>query len=95
MDSVFLGKDTNNSHAVPPNMMRKNRDIEPTLVESKLKKQDSKVKSRVMTADKVHTYMLKDKKAPVDNAVTLEIVAFIEAANKSGNNHGSVEMLQV
>ena len=39
--------------------------------------------------------MFKDKKAPVDNAVTLEIVAFIEAANKSGNNHGSVEMLQV
>ncbi len=33
------------------------------------------------------------KKAPVEPAVTVEMMAFIEAANKSGANHGSVEKL--
>jgi virulence factor len=37
----------------------------------------------------------KTKKAPVDPAVTLEIVAFIEAANKSAANHGAGEKLAV
>ena len=35
------------------------------------------------------------KKAPVDIHVTLEIVAFIEAAFKSGNNHGTGEKVTV
>jgi hypothetical protein len=35
------------------------------------------------------------KKAPVDVRVTLEIVAFIEAAFKSGNNHGAGEKVVV
>ena len=36
-----------------------------------------------------------EKKTPVlDPAITLEIVAFIEAANKSGENHGAVETLK-
>lgn len=34
-------------------------------------------------------------KPAVDNAVTLEIVAFIEAANKSGANHGAGEAVKV
>jgi predicted dehydrogenase len=34
-------------------------------------------------------------KAPVDIAVTLEMVAFIEAANKSGANHGAGEKVKV
>jgi predicted dehydrogenase len=34
-------------------------------------------------------------KSPVDIAVTLEMVAFIEAANKSGANHGSGETVKV
>ncbi|MDB5310388.1 MAG: oxidoreductase [Gemmataceae bacterium] len=34
------------------------------------------------------------KKAPLDPAVTLEIVAFIEAANRSGANHGAGEMVK-
>jgi predicted dehydrogenase len=33
-------------------------------------------------------------KPPIDPSVTLEIVAFIEAANKSGANHGAVETLK-
>ena len=32
--------------------------------------------------------MFQTGKAPLDAAVTVEIVAFIEAANKSGANHG-------
>jgi predicted dehydrogenase len=35
------------------------------------------------------------KKAPLDIAETLEIVAFIEAANTSGANHGRLEMVRV
>ena len=34
--------------------------------------------------------MFETKKSPLDIAVTLEIVAFIEAANQSGHNHGTV-----
>jgi virulence factor len=34
-------------------------------------------------------------KAPVDIAVTLEMVAFIEAANRSGANHGAGETVKV
>ena len=34
-------------------------------------------------------------KPPIDPAVTLEIVAFIEAAYKSGNNHGAGESLNL
>ena len=33
--------------------------------------------------------MFESKKSPLDIAVTLEIVAFIEAANRSGQNHGA------
>jgi hypothetical protein len=37
-----------------------------------------------------------EKKEPVlDPAITLEIVAFIESANKSGENHGAVETLKL
>ena len=32
--------------------------------------------------------MFKTGKPPLDPAVTVEIMAFIEAANKSGANHG-------
>ena len=39
--------------------------------------------------------MFKTGRSPLDPAVTVEIVAFIEAANKSGANHGAGEMLQV
>ncbi len=39
--------------------------------------------------------MFQSKKSPVEEIVTIEIMAFIEAANKSGINHGSVELLQV
>jgi virulence factor len=35
--------------------------------------------------------MFETKSAPLDIAVTIEIMAFIEAAFKSGNNHGTVE----
>ena len=34
-------------------------------------------------------------KPPIDIAVSVEIVAFIEAAFKSGNNHGAVEVVKV
>jgi hypothetical protein len=34
-------------------------------------------------------------KPPIDPAVTLEIVAFIEAAYRSGNNHGAAESLNL
>ncbi len=37
--------------------------------------------------------MFTSKKAPLDPAVTVEIVAFIEAAFRSGNNHGAGEMV--
>jgi predicted dehydrogenase len=37
--------------------------------------------------------MFQTKKSPVDIAVTVEIVAFIEAALKSGHNHGAGERL--
>jgi hypothetical protein len=33
--------------------------------------------------------LFETKKSPLDIAVTLEIVAFIEAANRSGQNHGA------
>jgi hypothetical protein len=39
--------------------------------------------------------MFETKKAPLDIAVTQEIVAFIEAANKSGANHGAGERVQI
>jgi predicted dehydrogenase len=39
--------------------------------------------------------MFQTKKAPVDVAVTVEIVAFIEAANKSAANHGAGETVAV
>jgi len=39
--------------------------------------------------------MFATKKSPLDPAETLEIVAFIEAANKSGVNHGSIEAVKV
>lgn len=38
--------------------------------------------------------MFKIGKPPLDPAVTLEIVAFIEAANRSGANHGAVETVR-
>ena len=34
-------------------------------------------------------------KPPLDVGVTLELVAFIEAANRSGANHGAVETVKV
>jgi len=37
--------------------------------------------------------MFQTKRAPLDIAVTVEIVAFIEAALKSGHNHGAGEKL--
>ncbi|HVK07733.1 MAG TPA: Gfo/Idh/MocA family oxidoreductase [Gemmataceae bacterium] len=38
--------------------------------------------------------MFKTGKPPLDPSVTLEIVAFIEAANRSGANHGSPEAVK-
>ena len=38
--------------------------------------------------------MFKTGKPPLDPSVTLEIVAFIEAANRSGANHGAVETVK-
>ena len=38
--------------------------------------------------------MFQTKQAPVDVAVTVEIVAFIEAAYRSANNHGAGEKVQ-
>jgi len=38
--------------------------------------------------------MFAEKKAPLDPAVTVEIVAFIEAANRSAANHGAGEMVR-
>ncbi|MBY0515177.1 MAG: Gfo/Idh/MocA family oxidoreductase [Gemmataceae bacterium] len=38
--------------------------------------------------------MFKTGKPPLDPAVTLEIVAFIEAANRSGSNHGAGEAVK-
>jgi hypothetical protein len=37
--------------------------------------------------------LFEKKQSPLDIAVTLEIIAFIEAANKSGHNHGAGEKL--
>jgi hypothetical protein len=37
--------------------------------------------------------MFQTGKAPLDAAVTVEIMGFIEAANKSGQNHGAGEMV--
>lgn len=39
--------------------------------------------------------MFKTGKAPLDIAETIELVAFIAAANKSGANHGAVETVKV
>src|SRR5262249_50291295 len=39
--------------------------------------------------------MFQTGKSPLDPAVTVEIVAFIEAANKSGANHGAGEKVPV
>jgi hypothetical protein len=39
--------------------------------------------------------MFETKKAPLDIGVTVEIVAFIEAAWRSANNHGTGETVQV
>lgn len=39
--------------------------------------------------------MFETGKPPIDPAVSLEIVAFIEAANKSGSNHGAPETVKV
>jgi predicted dehydrogenase len=39
--------------------------------------------------------LFETKKAPLDMAVTVEIVAFIEAAHKSAHNHGAGEKVQV
>jgi hypothetical protein len=39
--------------------------------------------------------MFKAGKSPLDIAETIEIMAFIEAANKSGANHGSGETVKV
>jgi hypothetical protein len=39
--------------------------------------------------------MFKSGKAPLDIVETIEIVAFIEAANRSGANHGSGETVKV
>ncbi|MBY0457404.1 MAG: Gfo/Idh/MocA family oxidoreductase [Gemmataceae bacterium] len=39
--------------------------------------------------------MFKTGKSPLDIAETIEIVAFIEAANKSGANHGAGETVKV
>ena len=38
--------------------------------------------------------MFETKKSPLDVAVTVEIVAFIEAALKSANNHGAGEKVE-
>jgi hypothetical protein len=39
--------------------------------------------------------MFADKKAPLDVAVSVEIVAFIEAARRSAANHGAGEKVAV
>lgn len=39
--------------------------------------------------------MFETKKSPLDIAVSIEMVAFMEAANKSAANHGSVETVKV
>jgi hypothetical protein len=39
--------------------------------------------------------MFQTKRAPLDIAITVEIVAFIEAALRSGHNHGAGESLRV
>src|SRR5262249_25167278 len=38
--------------------------------------------------------LFETKKSPLDVAVTVEIMGFIEAANKSGHNHGAGEKVQ-
>jgi predicted dehydrogenase len=56
------------------------------------------VKAVTLSTDTIYRELLKQvvaffatKKAPLDAAVTVEIVAFIEAANKSAANHGAGE----
>jgi len=39
--------------------------------------------------------LFEKKKSPLDNAVTVEIVAFIEAALKSAHNHGAGEKVEM
>jgi virulence factor len=39
--------------------------------------------------------MFTAKKSPLDPTITLELVAFIEAAHRSGMNHGAGEMLKM
>ncbi|MCI0705138.1 MAG: Gfo/Idh/MocA family oxidoreductase [Planctomycetia bacterium] len=39
--------------------------------------------------------MFKTGKSPLDIAETIELVAFIEAANKSGSNHGAGETIKI
>jgi virulence factor len=39
--------------------------------------------------------MFATGKPPLDVGVTLELVAFIEAANRSGANHGAIETLKL
>ena len=60
------------------------------------------VKAVTVKTDVIYRELLKkivetfEKKKPaLDPAVTLEIVAFIEAANTSGANHGAVETVKV
>ncbi len=38
--------------------------------------------------------LFAEKKAPLDPSITVEIVAFIEAANRSAANHGAGEMVR-
>jgi hypothetical protein len=63
---------------------------------------DAGVSHVALTAGDFYTRLLekvvaffKDKKPPVDPAETVEIMAFIEAANKSASNHGAGEKLAV
>ena len=39
--------------------------------------------------------MFKTGKSPLDIGETIEIVAFIEAANRSGANHGAGETIKL
>ena len=39
--------------------------------------------------------MFTNGKPPIPRQETLELVAFIEAANRSGDNHGAIEMIKV
>lgn len=48
--------------------LKRNKDIAPTLIDSGSKPKTTK--SRLMTADKVQTFLLKDKKARPETAKT-------------------------